>query len=85
MAKFQDTLDKINDRAETIMYLINNPEPNSEWVQGILEEIDSLTYYAKDFTNKFGNLPDEYTLSLKLQEYYGENSDGTYEDFTIPS
>ena len=49
-----------------------------------LEEIDSLTYYAKDFTNKFGTLPDEYTLSLKLQEYYGENSDGTYEDFTIP-
>ncbi|SVD68200.1 uncharacterized protein METZ01_LOCUS421054, partial [marine metagenome] len=60
----------MNDRAETIMYLINNPEPNSEWVQAILEEIDSLTYYAKDFTNKFGTLPDEYTLSLKLQEYY---------------
>ena len=90
MVRFHENLDDIKYHADTLIYLINNPTKEYEdsftiWAEMIIEEIDQLQMYKDQMTNNFGRIADPEKLEEELQKFYGEDSDGTYKDFTIPS
>ena len=89
MAKFQDTLDKLQEEAESMIYQIRNPTKEygnySDWVGLIINNARYIKKYQEDLTNKYDTIADPEELNAELEEYYGENSDGTYEDFVIPN
>tara|TARA_R110002020_G_scaffold17094_1_gene60461 strand:+ start:195 stop:455 length:261 start_codon:yes stop_codon:yes gene_type:complete len=86
MVRFHENLDRIQDHIINLNYFIKNPNaPYVEWVEDIINELDSIEYGKNLMTTKLGRISDPEKLEEELHKFYGDDSDGTYDDFTIPN
>jgi len=81
LPKFHEVLHDMEIGMKELSYTINNPnDPFSEWYEDIMMSVGIINSAA----SKMREIEiDKFKLEKELFKFYGEDSDGTYEDFEI--